>query len=265
MSKASDAGRTFLAGVLAKIPEDQRAQVEAALTASEEALTVIGAGALAQSDINRRYQEITEKTREIETLQAQVQADYDRNTEWWTANQAKLAELDRLKAGNPNPNPNPPPPALDPAKYVDRETFEKTMRAEQMSAANAVALMATLAIRHSHDFNEVLDTRELLQDPKLGSQRPDGGIYGLEDAYRTKFGEKLTAKAQAAEDARIKQRVDAEVAERMKGLPQTPFPIKGTGTSPLDVIGTTPDPKDAQVPLAERAAQEYARLQESRV
>jgi hypothetical protein len=257
MSKASEAGKAFLAGVLAKVPEALRAQVETALTdpTAEDALVVLGTGALAQSDINKKYDDLKAK-------EAQITEDYNKLNGWFETNKAKLEEYDTLKAKGGQPDPPKPGATIDTSKFLDRDEFAKTMQQEQMAAANYLGLQNVLTLSHYNDFKEILDTRELLADKRLGSQLPDGRVFGLKDAYEAKYSEKLAERDKAREADRIKKLVDEQVAERMKGQAATPYPIKGA-PSPLDVLDPTSQQKPEQFDVNSAVA-EYQRLQEAR-
>jgi hypothetical protein len=249
--------------VLAKIPDPTlRAQAEAAFKdpASADALVAIGAGALAQSDINRKYDELKLKE---ETLAE----DYTKLNGWYAEKKGILAEYDTLKARTPTDplRPTPvvtPPAAIDTSKLMSKEEFFASMIEQQRSAANYLGLQQFIADTHRHRFNEVIDPRELLADKSLGKQLPDGRIYGLEDAYRTKYGDKLQEYQTKQEETRINALVDAKYAERMRANPGLPMPIRGGG-SPLDALEVDPKTTAGQY-TAEAAAMEYDRLQQSR-
>jgi hypothetical protein len=255
MSKAEDAGKSFLAGVLAKISDpEKRAQAEAAFTdpSAADALVAIGAGALAQSDINRRYDD-------LQTKEATLAEDYSKLTAWHDQRKADLEELDRLRA---TPSVRPiTAPAVDTSKFVSVDDFNRSMNETQRSAANYLALQTSLTLAHYKDFNEVLDTAELLADPNLGKADRTGRIYGLADAYRTKYADQLTARDTARRDQEINKLVDEKVSERMKTVGSLPMPIRGGG-SPLDALDAAGDAGSQY--SAEAAALEYARLQQTR-
>lgn len=261
--KAIEAGSSFMAGVFAKISDpEKRAQAEAIFNdpSAADALVVVGAGALAQADINRKYAEIEEK-------ETTLTEDYHKLNDWYKTKQTDLAEYERLKTAPPRGDQKPPvvdpnaPPPLDASKMVTRDQFDQTMREQQMAAANYLALQNVLTLKHYQDFGEVIDSRELLADKKLGGQKADGSVYGLIDAYQTKYSDKLTERDKKVEEARINKLADERVAERMKGIPNQPFPLKAS-PSPLDLLAD-PNVKPEQF-TADAAAQEYLRLQEAR-
>lgn len=262
MSKALEAGKSLADLILAKLPESLRDSVKTALTAPEatDALTLLGDSALARADYSRSMDDLKAK-------EAQLTEDYTKLNDWWATKQAEFAEYEKLKddprlknpASKPPVDPNAPPP-VDPSKFVSKEDFEKLLRAEQMQAANFMGLQNALTLKHFQDFGEVLDTRELLADKKLGTALPDGRTYGLIDAYQTKYSDKLSERDKAREDARIKKLVDEGVAERMKGVNPAMVPIR-PGASPLDVLDSKTEPNQFS---PDAAAQEYLRLQEAR-
>lgn len=262
MSKAADTGKSFIDGVLAKLPESLRDQAKAVFSAPEatDALTLVGDGVLARADYSRQMDE-------IRTKEQQVTEDFERLNTWYEEKKSALAELDEFRTGKKKPaNGDPPPPRttpeIDPTKFLSREDFQKSQREEQLAAANYLGLQNVLTLQHYDRFKEILDTRELLADPNLGKQKADGSVYGLTDAYRTKHGEKLTAWEQQQEQARITKLVDEQVAERMKANPGMPIPLRGA-PSVLDLIEAGTEIKPEQYSAA-AAAEEYARLQAAR-
>ncbi len=262
MAAAIDAGKSLADLILAKLPENLRDSVKTAFAAPEatDALTLLGDSALARADYSRKMDEIKAKE---DTLTE----DYTKLNDWFATKKADLEDYAKLKA-TPNPpkdptKPDPPvPPEFDVSKFVSKDEFGKTMTEQQMVAANYLALQNVLTLKHYDDFHEVLDTRELLADKNLGKQLPDGRIYGLVDAYQTKYAEKLSARDKTAEETKINKLVDEKLAERMKSMPNQPFPIRG-GASPLDLLeaGKTIEPGQFS---AEAAAAEYQRLTEAR-
>ena len=265
MAKALDTGKSFADGLLAKLPESLRESVKAALTAPEavDALTYLGDGVLARSDYSKAMDEIT-------ATKNTLTEDYDRLNTWYAGKKDVLAQVEDLqKAGKWPPEgeelPNPRAGAgLDPAKFIARDDFDRLMTDQQMLAANAMALMGQLIVEHQTRFGEVLNAQELLTDPHLGKQKADGATYGLKDAYYTKHKDKLDGYQQKLRDTEINKLVDEKVAERMKGQPGMPIPLKnGTdGFSPLDILDADPATKGDYTVQA--AAEEYARLQAAR-
>ena len=262
--KAQEYGKSFMDQVYAKLPEDQRAAVKAVFDnpAAAEALVVIGAGALAQTDINKQYDAIKVQT-------DQLTADYTKLNEWYTTKQADLTELDEFRTGKKAPTNAPPAPtpapSFDASRFVDRDEFAKVMRGEQMAAAGFLALQQTIGLQHLQKFGEVIDTRDLLTDAKLGQAKADGSTYGLLDAYQTKYHTQLAEYATKQETARIEKLVADRLAEERRTNPNTGVPLKVPTGSPLDALDAVPDPKAPAVNLADMAADHYTRLQADRL
>jgi len=262
MSKASDAGKSFLAGVLARLAEADRAQAEAIFGKAEHegALEVLGTGALAQPEINRKFDELKVKEDELDDLRAQ-------NQDWWDNNQKAIQEYrvikpeyDKLKGTPPKKEGDPP---LAPA--LDMKAFQDELEHRDRAFAGAFALGVTLSSRHLQMFNEVLDMSALLSDPHLGQsvKGQPGRVYGLQDAYNTVHGERVTAKATEAENTRINKLVEDRMVEERKKLSaiQQPYPTYHADPSPLDALAQKDGPASHTV---DTAVVEYERLQQAR-
>jgi hypothetical protein len=270
MAAAIDAGKTLAEQILAKLPESLRASVSAAFAAPEatDALTLLGDSALARADYSRNMDALKAKETELNTKADTLTEDYTKLNTWFAEKKTDLEEYGKIKAdpaykpGVPASKKDDLPTGFDASKYVAREDFNKSMSEQQLLAANYLALQNVLTLKHYDDFKEVLDTRELLADKSLGRQLPDGRVYGLVDAYQTKYSEKLSARDKVVEDARIQKLVDEQLRERMKGMPPAMVPMRG-GSSPLDLLeaGTKAEPGQFS---ADAAAAEYQRLTEAR-
>jgi hypothetical protein len=246
MSKASDAGKSFLAGVFAKLPESLRSSVESAFAAAdaESALEVIGTGALAQPEISRRLDELRSQQDELEAKRAESERIYQQQAEWWKANEPKVKaydqikpEYDRLKTGGTGVTTtgNTGPSAED-----LRKEFEAKLAELQSDGMNVMGFMTTLGVQHFKDFGELINWSELRSDRHLGKPMPDGRTYGLQQAYEAKYGEQITARRQKAEAERIDKLVEERWKERMKSSDQ-PFPLRNQAPSVLDVLENATD------------------------
>jgi hypothetical protein len=243
---AKESGQSLLAGVLAKLPEADRATAQAifAKADAEGAITLIGESALARSDYSKQMDTIREQTTALEAKQTEL-------TEWWEVNKDALLdykaikpEFDKLKTTPPartTPDPNPPPAGLT------KEEFDKDMairlEARDRIFAGALGFSVTLAQKHFVMFHEALDMNELLRDPKIGTvDKTTGDTYGLMDAYNNKHGDRVSTKLKEIKDAEFNKAVDDKVNERLRSSPQHPFPIRDSSPSPLDAL-TTPEKK----------------------
>ena len=257
---AKESGQSFIAGVLAKLPETKRAAAQALFEdpEAEAAVSLIGDGVLARTDYSKNMDAI--KVKEAELAQQKKELN-----DWYAVNKGALdeyldvkTELDTLKA-------NPDHKVVDSkVTGVTEEDMLKIIEQRDRGFANAMALVVPLANRHQMMFGEVLEVQELLANPKLG--RPidgqPGRVFGLTDAYNEKHGERVQAKQTEAESARIKKLVDEGVAERMKGSPQHPFPLRDPNPSPLDALESAAR-KPADHTL-DTATAEYERLTQAR-
>ena len=247
---ALDAGKTMLAGILAKLPESVRVAVQQAFEAPEatDAVTLLGDSTLARSDYSRQMDALHEQEEALKTDYANLQA-------WYEANKTTLAKAGELEAevtklrGAP-PAPKPPE---KPVPAFDAETLNKELGARERAAANYLNAVTKLAMDHFQKFNEVVDPNELMALAE--SKR-----VSLFDAYELKFGEKIKAKAAEEEKARIDKIVEDRLAEERRKSPTLPYPSR-QAPSVLDVLDVKDGPAQHTV---ETAVAEFERLQAAR-
>src|SRR5215471_9474588 len=104
MASAFESGQSFMAGVLAKLPESQREAAKAIFDAAEarDAVTLLGDGALARSDYSRHMDDLREK-------EGALNEYYTRLSGWYDGNKSALEAAHRLQqqqdaAGHANGN-----------------------------------------------------------------------------------------------------------------------------------------------------------------
>lgn len=264
MPKAVDAGREFLSSVLAKLPEEKRAQAEALFADAQDALVVMGTGALAQPEINRRLDDIRTQEAKLKEEQAVLQSDWEKLNNWYTPRKPlldKYGSLEQVEAAinaargtSTDPNlsrvTNQEPNAVG----LTKEDLAKILEDRDRGYASVLAVTTTMASKHFADFGEVLDVNDLIN-------QADKNRQSLEQAYQVKFGERLKEKAQKVEAERIQKLVDERWAEEQKKRQDQPFPLKGSNPSVLDVIESKGDPRNFTV---DSAVAEYERLQAAR-
>jgi hypothetical protein len=256
---AFESGQSFLAGVLAKLPESQRAQAEAIFNdaAAKEAVTLVGDGALGRSDYSRHMDDLREKEQSLTEY-------YTRLDGWYKDNQGALEAArsgGRQPAADPNPQPNgnghtQPNSTLDPAAI--RRIAEEAINEAGRDYIAVSAFLTTQGAWHSHVFGEPLDMTELVQNPKLG--RPivgqPGRVFSLQDAYQEKYGDRIGAKNKELEEKRFNDEVDKRLLARTSASASQPFPLRSE-SSPLDVLST----KDGTAAhTLDSAVAEYERL-----
>jgi hypothetical protein len=259
---AFETGQSFLAGVLAKLPQEQQAQAKAIFEAAEakDAVVLLGDGALARSDYSRSMDAIREKE--------QVLTDYyTRLDGWYADNKAMLdAAVAKPANGGTPPAVADRPPAA-PAAGGNVALTQDDIRRIANDAVNEAgrdyiavsAFLATQGARHSHLFGEPLDMNELVANPKLGKPifGQPGRVYSLQDAYMERYGERIQKRQQEAEDKRINDEVDKRLGEKLKQSQSThPFPLRQE-SSPLDVLQTKDGPAAHTL---DSAVAEYERL-----
>jgi hypothetical protein len=228
---AFESGQSFLAGVLAKLPQEQQAQAKAIFDAAEakDAVTLIGDSTLARSDYSRSMDQMREK-------EAALNEYYTRLDGWYTDNKAALDEA--RASGRPDPAPTPQPTPA-PSGMISSDEIRRIANEAINEAGRdyiaVTAFLTTQGARHSHMFGEPLDMTELVANPKLGKPilGQPGRVYSLQDAYHEKYGE------------RIKQTTSTH-----------PFPLRQE-SSPLDVLQTKDGPA---VHTLDSAVAEYERL-----
>lgn len=267
---AYESGQAFLAGVFAKLPEEQRAQVEAAFNdpKARDAVVVLGDGTLARSEFSRRMDEAAQREREAQAL-------YDANEAWFRTHKPVIdeyqqikPEYDRLKAsgagaggtGHPlDPQRPQQPPA---APTFDQAAIQKLIQEQIGAAASDVvgigAWTARRSVEHFQRFNEVLPVDKLVADTIAARQK--NPTLTLDDTYNAQYGERLTALAQKAEDERINKLVQERLAAERASAGHLPFPVR-TEASVLDTIGKAPE---AGAYGVDAAVAEYTRLQAAR-
>ncbi len=255
MSKASDSGKAFMAGVLAKLPEALRAQAETIFHAAEAevALEVIGTGALAQPEINRKLDEIAAQDKELKDKLAAATDLYERNDKWYRTNEAALkeyptlkTEVDRLKAGGGGDDDDDA--AKRRAPVIDKKTIEDTIREmidpllseRERGYVDVVAFMQDTGFNHLQRFGTQPNMRELIANPKLG--RPIAGqpgrVFSLQDSYNEKYGAAVAEADKKAHDKLIEDEVQKRLGEERAKNGNQPFPLRGAAPSVLDVLET---------------------------
>ena len=264
---AFEDGQSFLAGVLAKIPESLRAQVKDALEKPEakDAVTLIGDGVLARSDYSKSMDKL--KAQETE-LKAQADARLAELNAWYTGTKAVLdewkvqkPEYDRLKAGKPDDDDEPPKPPVAFTKEDLQALIDESLGPRERGAVDVMAFLTHIGLKHLHAFGEPPDVTAITANPKLG--KPIAGqpnrVFSLQDAYNVLYGEKVAANAKEADDKRINDEVEKRLKEKLSAQP---FPLRGSAPAPssLDEL----DLKDRPTHTVDSATALYESLQQGR-
>jgi hypothetical protein len=237
----------FLNDLLAHVPAEHRAAVEAGLEAAPEAVTYADNAAKRQSDYSRAMDKIRADEQKITDFHAQQQAWYEENKRYLDAGrQALEAGDDQGRSTQPQL----------PADVLRKDDVEKMLSQREQGAVAFIAAANVLAQRHYQQFGEILDIPALVADP-------DAQRIGLQGVYEKHHAEQIQTHRQAAFDKTVEEKVQARlVEERKQFTSRPPYPVSGLEVSPLDSLGSTqPDPTQYSV---ESAADEYLRLAAAR-
>jgi hypothetical protein len=278
---AFEDGQAFIAGVLAKLPEGQRAQAKAIFDAAEakDAVTLIGDGALARSDYSKHMDTIKTQDQELKDKLAAATQLYEKNDAWYKANATALqeyptlkSEVERLKAGGGGGDDDD-----DKEKKVtlDKKSIEDTIKSllgaeldlqlsdRERGYVDVVAFMQDTGGSHLKMFGELPSMRELTANPKLGKPilGQPGRVFSLQDAYNEKYGTQVQAKAKEAHDKEIEAEVQKRLGEERSKNGGQPFPLRGQAPSVLDVLDTK---EGAAAHTLDTAVAAYESLQSGR-
>lgn len=259
MAKGLDAGKAFFSGVLAKISDPAQKAAAEALLANELVMTEIGGGVLGQAEIDRRLQELTTKTSDLETRTAELAEQranldtvHDKQVEWYTTNKTALEEYNRLKAGGAGGTGGTADPTKKPFTTDD---FTAAITNERASFLGFQRDQNALTREHFGKFGEILDLEPLLRHPQIGQ-------VGLTGVYQILHKERLekfeTDKKQKDEEA-IRADERQKVLQSQAAMPY-PTPTGVGSGSPLDAL-TGAKPNDTVV---DAATAHYNRLQMER-
>lgn len=234
---ALEAGTQYLQQVLAKLPESQRPAAEAIFldAQAQAALTELGAGVLRQQDYSRNLDAIALEKKAANDLYLQNKAWYDQNKADLDSLPQLLAETERLRAleGKPPATPPAAPPVPNP-NAVSADDLQGIIR----ESLGLHAVIPTLIASHQVRFGEVLSEEQMIGLIQQAQQ----GQRSLKAQYAITFGEKLQAKSAEEEAAKVKKIQDEAIASYQRANPNMPYPVRPSGTSPLDFVKSPIDP-----------------------
>jgi hypothetical protein len=225
---AAERAKDFLDGVLAHVPEDRRPAITEALT--QEALNALGQGVLRQDEFSRHKDDLA---RQAADLQAKITA----NQTWYDENKPKVDRaLEILAAGgnpddddpsllDPEPRRTPMPaptrqPALPPG--ITEDALKQVVASSEKGAIQFFGMLDHLKARHYKAFGELLDTKDLLDNPELTQ-------IGLPALYEKTYAEQYAAKSQAE---LAKQLAEAEAKGKAAGIAEIQSKLGAQGPYP---------------------------------
>lgn len=261
MAKGAAAGKTFLQGILAKIPEAMRAEA-AKVFESVELQTAVGDGTLALEDFTRQSDELRTRQQELDQLQAKVKAKDEELTTWhgelttWYGANKELVELGKTAQGvDPTkPKPNGDPKKVEQPVVFTEKDYDERIANERASFLGFQRDQNLLTQRHFNTFGKILDLEPLLRHPQVGQI----GLVGVYELVHKESLDKHKAEEQAAHDKKVG---DEAVRKHLEAQAQMPYPpVTGAGSgSPLDAL------KPAAAPVVDAAVDHYNRLQAERL
>jgi len=264
MARGIDAGKTFLAGVLEKLPQELRGEAQR-LFENPVLQQSVGDGTLAQAEFSRLANELQTQQSELETRAEQIaQRDeelsgwHQQLTTWYGANKDLVEEANNARrtgyrpaAGTPytpaNGNAAAPP-------GLTSEVLEERISQERAGFLGFQRDQNLLQREHFGAFGEILDIDPLLTHPRV-AELGLRGVYGLIhkdrlEAHKTKLAQ------EAEEKIRLDER--SKILAQQAQLPYVAPTGAGSG-SPLDALAVgKPDS------LVESASAHYTRLQAER-
>lgn len=255
---AFEDGNSFIAGVLAKLPESLRGQAKEFFEKPEakDAVVAIGDGVLARSDYSKHMDA-------LKTKEGELTGKFTELNDWFAANEAALKEYPALKTKLATYEKEPPKPGDKKDDVVDpRQVAREEIDAAGREYVSVSAWLAGKVAQHQQMFGEPLDAMALVSNPKLGKPiaGQPGRVFSLDDAYREQHGERVAKHQQAVHDKSINDEVEKRLAEKLKERSTQPFPLRGDAPSVLDVL----ELKDRPAHTIDSAVAEYERLQSAR-
>lgn len=223
----TDAGKSFLEGVVAKLPADKQQAFRDQYMTETALLESVGDGVLRQDDYSRQTAQLARDRKVLDDYYVENSPKVERA--------AKL--LERFPDGNVPDDFGVTETVVKQTpvdvKAIEEVVFGKVGKTIENSERGAAAFMAKLtdmASTHMKEFGEVLNTSEIVNDPRVYE-------IGLDGLYKEKYGEKYTAKAQAAHEAEIaaavKRGEDAAMAKFRSENPQQPYPTANSARNPV--------------------------------
>jgi len=253
MAKGAAAGKTFLQGILAKLPEGLRADA-ARVFETVELQTAVGDGTLALEDFTRQSDELTAHKTALEALQAKVKTKDEELATWhgeltaWYGVNKDLIELGKTAQGGDPSKPNGGKKVEEPVAFTPKD-YDERIAAERASFLGFQRDQNLLTRQHFTHFGEILDLEPLLKHPQIAQV----GLVGAYELVHKERLDKHKADTQAAHDKKI---ADKAVQDYQQANAQMPYPpLTGAGSgSPLDALTAKASP------VVDAAVEHYNRL-----
>ncbi len=271
---------SFLAGVLALLPEEARAGAQVTfdlIGTTELARNHVAERTLAQADYSRGQDELrTSRAADAAALvterQSLVEATTSMNTErdaswnWHEKHKTAFADpgvkaaLAALEAGKPvvpgavSPKPGEvTPPAVDTSKFITLEDHKKAQETFATEALSVMNQLQELSSVHRDDFGTRLTAAEM----HTLETHAEVSRLGLAGVHQLVYAEQYTAKATAAQEKHDEEILEkgrlAGVAEASKAAGPG-YPIPGAQPQVLDALDLTAEQQVEAAKESEPAA-----------
>lgn len=222
--KQKEAATKFLEGIVAKLPADKQQAFRDQYMSEEALLESVGDGVMARSDYSAQTAALAKERKILD--------------DYYTENAPKVERAAKLLERFPDGvipddfggDRKDPPVDIKAIEEVITGKVGKTIEQSERGAAAFMAKLADMSGKHLKEFGEVLNTSEIVNDPRVYE-------IGLDALYQEKHGAKYQAKADAARAAELeaakKAGADEALAKYRQENPQQPFPTANAARNPV--------------------------------
>lgn len=241
-------GQTYLTELLALVPEEDRAAVEAKVQ-NDVVLDHLGENLLRQSDYSRSMNELKKSKEALAADVTKYQGAYDDNIRWRqsevagiTDMKSKLARYEKMLApdallddgagaGVKDPGSNGD---VDLSKYITREDADKALQERlEQTERNGIQLMSMISniqARHLKQFNEALDAQDLFEHAAKTKMT-------LPAAYKDFISERVEEDRKKDHEKEIVQAREDGRIEALRN-PTLPHVVNNNEPTVLDALAT---------------------------
>lgn len=222
-----EAGKTFLENVLAKIPEDKRAGIREALL-TDDIVEFAGENHLRHDEFSRMADDLRKQTDSITTYRGQLDKWKGDLTTWYTT---KQKELETAMATR-HDDDGVVSPAVDLSGYVKLEDHQNALAQTESQGLVLMSLIPTLAMKHYHEFKEVLDVNTVIEHAREKN-------LPLNLAYEDFVKPRVEERQKKQHDEALSRAREEGAIEERRRQQATPYPVSTTEPTTLD--GLKPD------------------------
>jgi hypothetical protein len=254
MAKGAAAGKTFLTGVLAKLPEGLRGEA-AKIFEAVELQAAVGDGTLALEDFTRQSNDLQTRQAELDAIKADLESKESRLDTWhgeltsWYATNKDLVE----RGKRPVTPTTPTPAAPTPPGVLTEDAWTERMNLERASYLGFTRDQNQITREHFAKFGEIIDLEPLLRHPSIAQV----GLMGVYELVHKDRLDKWKTDTTAADRAKIETEAVRKYQESQAQMPY-PTPTGAGSGSPLDALTAKANP------VVDSAVEHYNRLQQER-